>query len=187
MDTLDPPERLALAYAPRSVAPLWLGFFALDARLRETARPGREPVMIQLRLAWWRDRFTTPAGDWPRGEPLLAHLVPWETERAALAGMVDGWEAQAVGEDGGGELADARIAAMTALARLCAIADTTAVGSAASDWVRPAAAGPGRTLNRAMRPLMLLRGLAVRAAARGGRPAPIADLAVALRLGLIGR
>ena len=66
--------------------------------------------MIQLRLAWWRDRFAQPCAEWPQGEPLLAKLHGWEPERAALSGLVDGWEARIVGEDGGAELGKARMA-----------------------------------------------------------------------------
>jgi phytoene synthase len=53
----------------------------------------REPVLAQLRLAWWRDRLAEPAENWPRGEPLLAALTCWQGRHGALAGLVDGWEA----------------------------------------------------------------------------------------------
>jgi phytoene synthase len=64
--------------------------------------------MIQLRLAWWRDRMAQEAALWPRGEPLLAGLQVWDAERPALGALVDGYEARHVGEDGGAELAQAR-------------------------------------------------------------------------------
>ena len=103
---LSPPERLAVAYAPRAFRPLWEGFLLLDQRLAAATRAGRDPLMIQLRLAWWRDRFASPASEWPAGEPLLALLKPWDTQRAALRAMVDGWEARIVGEDGGEAMLD---------------------------------------------------------------------------------
>ncbi len=152
---LSPPERLAIAYAPRALRPAWTGLLALDHRLADAARAGREPIMIQLRLAWWRDRLAEPASARPRGEPLLALLSPWDTERAALVALVDGWEAQVVGEDGGVALASARAEAILALARLAGLTPTPALQSAATDWAE------GRTLRsahlpRALRPLVLL-------------------------------
>ena len=80
-DWLTPPERLALAYAPAQMRPLWAGFLALDRRLADAAREGRDAIMIQLRLAWWRDRFAQPAAEWPAGEPLLALLHAPVAER----------------------------------------------------------------------------------------------------------
>ncbi|MDE2561235.1 MAG: hypothetical protein KGL48_03210 [Sphingomonadales bacterium] len=151
----------------------------------DAARAGREPIAVQLRLAWWRDRFGAPACEWPAGEPLLALLGPWDTEREALGALVDGWEAAAVGEDGGRALSEARIEAMAALARLLGCGATDAIGAAARDWVLPEAAGPAPALPRAMRPLAVLRGLAVREARGGARP--VRDLLAVMRIGLTGR
>ena len=54
LDTLAPMHRLALAYAPAEARPAWAGLLALDARLAGVVRAAREPVLGQLRLAWWR-------------------------------------------------------------------------------------------------------------------------------------
>ncbi len=111
--------------------------------------------MIQLRLAWWRDRLAEPASAWPRGEPLLALLSAWDAERSALVALVDGWEAQGVGEDGGGALDQARAGAILALTRLSGLPETPAMRDAATAW----AAGrimPRTRLPRALRPLLLL-------------------------------
>ena len=152
---LSPPERLAIAYAPRALRPAWTGLLALDHRLADTARPGRDAIMIQLRLAWWRDRLAEPAGCWPRGEPLLAVLAAWDSERAALTALVDGWEAQVVGEDGGVALDRARADAIVTLARMSGLAETAALHKAAADWVAGRALQTG--LPRALRPLVLLQ------------------------------
>ncbi len=184
---LSPPERLAAAYAPRAVRPLWQGFLGLNRRLADAAREGRDPLMIQLRLAWWRDRFDTPARNWPTGEPLLALLAPWDDERAALRAIVDGWEACVVGKDGGAALDAARVDAVCALSRLCRVADTEAVGRAAAEWLglQPPELGTP-SLPKAMRPLAVLRGLALREGS--GRPAsPLRDYLTLLRIGTFGR
>ncbi|MFM9937683.1 MAG: hypothetical protein ACKVOL_15970 [Novosphingobium sp.] len=185
--TLSPPERLAVAYAPRAVQPLWEGFLALDSRLADAARAGRDPLMVQLRLAWWRDRFDQPASEWPAGEPLLAMLKAWDRERAALRALVDGWEARIVGEDGGAALGAARVEAVLALARLCMVPAGDTVRRAASEWLGlqpPGLRAP--ILPGALRPLAILRGMALREA--GGRAgSPMRDFLAILRLGTFGR
>ena len=184
---LSPPERLAVAYAPRAFQPLWEGFLSLDRRLADAARAGREPLMIQLRLAWWRDRFDQSASEWPAGEPLLALLKPWDSEKAALRAIVDGWESRIVGEDGGAALGEARVEAVIALARLCQVSADDKVRRAAAEWLGlqpPGARAP--ILPGALRPLAILRGMALREAS--GKPAsPLRDFLAILRLGTFGR
>ncbi len=94
---LPPAERLALAYAPGLARRATLAFLALDARLAAIVRGVREPVLAQVRLAWWRDRLHQDPQDWPVGEPLLAALADWGSGAARLAAVVDGWE-ELVGE-----------------------------------------------------------------------------------------
>lgn len=184
---LSPPERLAVLYAPRRCQALWEGFLLLDRRLADAAREGRDPLMIQLRLAWWRDRFEQSASEWPLGEPLLALLRAWDAERPALRGLVDGWEARIVGEDGGAELGKARVEAVCALARLSGLRAEEAVRRAAAEWLGlepPGERAP--ILPEKLRPLVILRGMALREAA--GRPGgPVRDFLAIIRLGLFGR
>lgn len=188
LDPLRPPARLALAYARAQDRPLWSAYFALEARLAETGARTSQPMMAQLRLAWWRDRLKSPANDWPQGEPLLAALAPWDTERAALVGLVDGWEAVLVDEDTGGFLVEARVAAMLALGRLLGISAALEIERAARDWLNPEAATRAAALPKAMRPLGVLRGLAMREAARqNGAATWLGDAARLLRLALTGR
>ncbi len=67
--------------------------FALDRRLADASRQASEPIIAQMKLAWWRDRFAQPHADWPKGEPLLARLAVWDADVARLGALVDGWEA----------------------------------------------------------------------------------------------
>ena len=140
--------------------------------------------MIQLRLSWWRDRLAEPATAWPKGEPVLARLRSWAGETQALIGLVDGWEARIVGEDGGAELARAEIAAYVALGRLVGERDLASVTSVASSFGDPSASMP--RLSKAMRPLSILHAIAAREA-RGGDRAPLADFLTIVRIGLLGR
>lgn len=184
-ETVGPVERLALVYAPARFRPLWLGYLALESRLARTAQGGKEPMLAQIKLAWWRERFETAAYEWPSGEPLLAVLSGWDAERAALLGLVDGWEDRTMGEDGGVRLRSARVEAMLALSRLSgAKDDVDAVRRATLDWCDgERGEGLSPRLTRAMRPLAVLRAMAL----RDENAAPLGTLLVALRAGLFGR
>ena len=92
LGTLPLPQRLALSYATKASRPLFLALFALEARLAGIVRGAGEPVIAQMKLAWWRDRFAGDPADWPEGEPLLALLRKTVAEPGELSATVDGWE-----------------------------------------------------------------------------------------------
>lgn len=193
--TLSPPIELALAYAPRPARELWRGLLVLDARLGRTAQSAREPLLAQIKLAWWRDRFAEAAAVWPGGEPLLALLRPWDNERAALAALVDGWEGM-IGEPGPRAveaLVGARAEAVAALARVVGRGDSAENARLiAGAWARSDLAGRGddggarsdpaaAKLPRELRPLAVLLDL-TRSEPRGVR-----GFGRIVRLGLFGR
>ena len=89
---LSPAARLAWVYAPRSARSATLGLLALDARLAKIVRATNEPLLGQMRLAWWRDRLREQPASWPLGEPVLAALSEWGDEARGLSPLVDGWE-----------------------------------------------------------------------------------------------
>jgi phytoene synthase len=203
-ETLAPPARLALAYAPRAARPAWLAFLALDARLAGVVRQAREPLIGQIRLAWWRERLGEPAAAWPAGEPLLLLLREWGDHRRGLGAMVDGWEvllaepplppdsveaaisgraagAAAVAQHLGQEQHTAEV---ERLARAWSAADFAAGISdeaEAAAFREHASARRAASLPRALRPLVVLEALA-----RSTRPGPL-RLAAAVRLGIFGR
>jgi phytoene synthase len=159
IETLPPPWRLALAYAPVDMREKWLTLLALDVRLGGVVRSAREPVLAQMRLAWWRDRLRDDAGHWPKGEPLLAALGVWRGEHGALIGLVDGWEAMLGEEPDPVPLGEGRAMACNgiapggeAMARVWGLAD----GGARVDGAAAV------RLPRALRPLVVLHGMAVR-------------------------
>jgi len=199
VDSLPPPARLALAYAPRADRISWLALLALDNRLAGVVRSAREPVLGQLKLAWWRERLGEGPGRWPKGEPLLALLRDC-ADLAPLSALVDGWEAllagAPLGEEGLLALPTARSAAVQGLfgmAEAARLAQGWGLG-ALTDWPfeetdRAQLAGllaahdwTPRRLPRRLRPLLVLHHFAARAArGQGG------GLAGAIRLGLVGR
>ena len=85
-------QRLALSYAPASASLPTLALLALDVRLAGIVRAASEPMLAQLRLAWWRELLAAHLSARPTGEPLLEILPSWEGDFDTLAGLVNGWE-----------------------------------------------------------------------------------------------
>ncbi len=212
LETLPPLSRLALAYAPAVSRYDWLTVLALDTRLAGVVRLAREPVLAQLKLAWWRDRLAQDVSDRPIGEPLLARLGDWQDGGKPLIALVNGWEALLGEPPLSGEavkaFASGRVAMAGTLAerlrcdrhgaevraRRWALADLALHSSADTasaglrDLALEAAAGLGRC-ERAMRPLAVLEKINQRANRLGSVHAlgsPFA-LLIAIRVGLIGR
>ena len=98
----DPVPRLALAYVPRArrhdVTALW----AFDGALGRAVAAAREPVLGQIRLAWWREQIASPGAP-GAPDPVLAGIATvvasGRLERAHVAALVDGWEALLVTGD----------------------------------------------------------------------------------------
>jgi phytoene synthase len=68
--------------------------WALDERLARLAATTTEPMIGQIRLAWWHEALSDDSGVKGRGEPLIdamreAHAVP----PAGFSAWLDGWEA----------------------------------------------------------------------------------------------
>ncbi len=203
-------RRLALSYAPKDAREPTAALFVLDGRLARIVSQGREPMLVQMKLAWWRDRLgeSVEAGD--RGDPLLKLFADWGPARQRLVALVDGWEALlsepplpdaaiAAYADGraeacgalavrlGVETADTcRAGRNWALAELASRIDSpeeaTRVRQTAeqADWSRP-------KLPRALQSLLVLHGLAKRRRGTGPLLSGPSDFFCAMRLGLFGR
>jgi 15-cis-phytoene synthase len=211
IETLPLLQRLALAYAPAATRPTLVALLALDARLSGIVRNSHEPMLAQLRLAWWREALGGTGARPGSGESLLAALEDWPAPRDALTGLVSGWEAMIgaapLPADAFLALAEARGGGFAALAgegdrqgnalrmgRNWALADIAAHLShpaerqsahdlaRAQDWRRA-------PLPRGLRPLAVLHGLAAREILRDVPSPAISPLAalVAMRIGLLGR
>jgi phytoene synthase len=208
---LSEEAQVALAWAPLRARPATAALLALDQRLGTILRQKREPILAQIRLAWWRDRLGEPGESWPGGDAVLDGLRRWR-EPAALAALVDGWEgllsdtfdapaisafadgrargfAALAGELGEGAAAEAALGA----GRVWALADLVSNLSDPSEreavLALARAAPPGQRLPRALRSLAVLAGLGRRAVALGGAPllAGRGSAMAALRIGLAGR
>lgn len=94
---IDDPERaLALSYAPTDRRAALAALFALDTALGQVLRTTREPMVGQMRLAWWREALARLDTAPPPAEPVLQALASEVLTLGAtgqsLAAMVDGWE-----------------------------------------------------------------------------------------------
>ena len=204
-------QRLALAYAPAASRPALGALFALDARLADIVRHSHEPMLAQLRLAWWRGELAERSSAPAPADPLLTQLRDWPGSTTVLCGLADGWEAMTgpppLPSSAFASLAEARAAAFAALAdlpgdaanaqrmgRSWALADiaghlsdarereTVLAMVRAQDW-------RWQPLPRKLRPLAVMHGVAARTNWQDNQAVPLtlAALLVAIRIGIVGR
>lgn len=204
-------RRLALSYAPARARPATLALFALDGALGRLVQSTREPMLGQLRLAWWREALARPLNQQPQGEPVLEALQVFGDHRGKLECLVDGWEAL-LGEAPLPQhhltlFATGRGEACAVLAAV--LGEDSAAGSArqaGSAWalaeLAPRLSDPQErddaaaliaqhpwenlALPRALRPLKLLHGLALRSKGQAPLLERRRDILAAFRLGLLG-
>jgi phytoene synthase len=208
IDSLPLPQRLALAYAPGASKPAILGLFAFDARLAQAIRQASEPIMAQMRLAWWRDQLRLAPQQRERSDELICALDLFAGEEQALLGLIDGWEGLLSDRLDIAAFAMARADAFAALARILrlpewaenaaraghryALADLAAnLGKDEEKRSVLERAGEGGriALPKALRSLAVLDGLARCSLAKGGAPLleGLGTMLRAIRLGLFGR
>lgn len=193
IDMLPGEAQLALAWSGKNVRAPFTIALQLDRRLARIVGRTYEPMLGQMRLAWWRETLAKPLAERPGGDAVLDGIgLHWQGREAALVAMVDAWEVLVTAEALGAEHATAfgkgRGAFFAALApdgeagaRLVAAGMRWALADAAV-WVSdPAeravlvaaglAAGdpPGR-IAASLRGLAVLDLLAMRSLKRGGRP-----------------
>lgn len=212
--TLPALQRLALAYCPQRARQATLGLLALDTRLARMARRAGEPILSQIRFAWWRETLDREPESWPAGEPLLAALSCWKGQGRVLVELVDAWDELAspspLGQHTLTRLAEARGACFAALCMVLGIADASALAaSRAKAWaiadIAERLSVPEERemaglllrdqdwkvggLPRLLRPLAVLHGLAARGYRRGTGACIDGTMAMlaAVRLGLLGR
>jgi phytoene synthase len=114
---LNPPQRLAIAYAPLQFRDAFALLLQVDARFAELVAKSSEPLIGQMKLAWWRDAIAAEPDRRPKGEPLFERLGATSGLSLApsLTMLVDAWESLLVdptGEGGRADFAKARSAAI---------------------------------------------------------------------------
>jgi phytoene synthase len=95
MAELDRDRVLALSYVNARVRPGLEALWSLDAALAAVLSSGRDPLLSQIKLAWWRDALEALDNAPPPAEPALEavarHALPFGISGAELAGMERGW------------------------------------------------------------------------------------------------
>jgi len=98
----DPERALVIAYAPPSRRAGLTALFALDERFGQVVASTSEPLIGQMRLAWWREALEKLDRDPAPAEPLLSALADDALQNGvtgkALADIEDGWAALIDGE-----------------------------------------------------------------------------------------
>lgn len=91
---LAPPVRLAIAYAPPDFRSAFALLLQIDSRFADILRNAREPMVAQIKMAWWREAFASAAEARPKGEPLLQALneVGDRIPLSALETLASAWE-----------------------------------------------------------------------------------------------
>lgn len=94
MPEMSPPTRLALAYVPHRLRPAFALLLQIDGRFADILHNAREPMIAQIKMAWWREAFGKTPQQRPKGEPLLQalnhmnELIPY----TALEALTLAWE-----------------------------------------------------------------------------------------------
>jgi phytoene synthase len=92
---LDRDQVLALSYVGVRRRPAAEALWRLDAALGAVLTSGREPLIKQIKLAWWRDALEAldrnPAPAEPVLEAVGEHVLPRGVTGAQLAAMQEGW------------------------------------------------------------------------------------------------
>jgi phytoene synthase len=97
LEGLDADRALALTYVPAKRRAAVRALWSLDVALGQVLAGGREPLISQIKLAWWRDSLEKLDSARPPAEPVLeavsAHVLPGGVSGAALSEMEQGWTA----------------------------------------------------------------------------------------------
>jgi phytoene synthase len=191
-DPLPPEAELALAWSAPKVRGALSMAFQLDRRLARIVSRTQEPMLGQMRLAWWREALGKPVAERPRGDAVLDGISEhWQGREAFLVQMVDGWEVLVTAESFGpleaesfgagrgaffaGLAEDPLATRLAAAGRRWALADAAAGVSDPEECATLVEAGlaggrPAGRIPRPLRGLAVLEALALRGLARGGRP-----------------
>ena len=151
----DPDRYLASLYAPPAARDALLALHALDIEIAEVARTTTEPMLGQIRLAWWREQLQGLDAGAPSPQPTLAaiaaEVMPKGLNAASLERLEDA--NLALLEDDISTYADARASLFEAGVRLLVLDPTPALVEQArtvgTGWAIVDAARQGRSLQPA--------------------------------------
>ena len=92
---LDADRTLALTYVPAARRPALEALWRLDVAMGAVLAGGREPLISQIKLAWWRDSLEKLDREKPPAEPVLEAVgqlvLPAGIRGDELSAMEEGW------------------------------------------------------------------------------------------------
>ncbi|MEM6856288.1 MAG: hypothetical protein AAF559_00325 [Pseudomonadota bacterium] len=93
LEPLSTEAQLALAHTKGETRSALTILFELDSRLARIVAATTEPMLGQMRLAWWREMLGKPVSDRPAGDQVLDAIGSvWQGREGFLVSVVDGWE-----------------------------------------------------------------------------------------------
>jgi len=103
---LSPPQRLAIAYSMSEFRGAFALLLAFDARLADIVDRTSEPMIAQMKFAWWYDAIASDPGRRPKGEPMLLALGELTVPRvdAPMQQLLDAWSLLLAADDWTNEL-----------------------------------------------------------------------------------
>jgi 15-cis-phytoene synthase len=95
-DSLGPDRVIALAYAPKALRDDFEALLLLDGALANALRGARDPMLGQIRLAWWREQLSLSHTAAVSSDPAL-QAIRFLTSRHdvnedRITDLVNGWE-----------------------------------------------------------------------------------------------
>lgn len=194
-EILAPEAQLALAHTRAPFREALRIFFELDLRLARIVAGTSEPMLGQMRLAWWRDILAKPIEERPSGDAVLDAIGEcWAGREKGLIGLVDGWEnllaEPPLSEANARQFAQGRVCAMRdAFADTSDVWETCNAGANAWHWALADLAAnvsepkerdmlvalaleqmPGKPLPSPFKGVAVLGALALRSLKKDGRP-----------------
>ncbi|MGC6399283.1 squalene/phytoene synthase family protein [Sphingomonas sp. FW199] len=139
----NPEVALTIGYAPATLQPVVKALLSLDDSLGAVLRATGQPMLAQLRLAWWRDQLAALDGGEPPAMPVLVEVasavVGAEVSGQMLADMATGWERLATAEELTPEIlgayAEERGATLfRAVARCAGVGEPAGLAKAGQGW-----------------------------------------------------
>jgi 15-cis-phytoene synthase len=90
---LSAPARLAVAYARHDLRAALTLLLKFDARLCDIVGRASEPMIAQMKLAWWNDAIARQPALRPKGEPVFQALndIALPQVEAAMVHLLDAW------------------------------------------------------------------------------------------------
>jgi phytoene synthase len=184
---------LACLYAAAPARPGLVALFALDAELAQVVAGSSDPLLGEIKLAWWRDRLTEldtgPAPAQPLLQTLQARALP-RVRGAELALLEDYWLGRLGSAESSQAADDGRATLFQLAGRLLGgdVAEAGMLGLALGQGL--AVPGPTSVLLRPLRALVELARRDLAREADGQPPEPrgaLARQALMLKVVALGR